>query len=95
MNTIDASGVRRRGFTFDRKTGSTPCLLMPYRSRLAISMLISAEFATANIEMNGSRSAIGKRGVAVCTTVASGVSLSARDRRRARTGHGAAMDTRY
>ena len=40
-------------------------------------MLISAEFATANIEMNGSRSLIGTPGAAVSTTVTSGVSLSA------------------
>ncbi len=40
-------------------------------------MLISAVLATANIEMNGSRSAMGKSGAAVCTTVTSGVSLPA------------------
>ena len=46
-------------------------------SRLAISMLISAEFATANIEMNGRIVAAGMPGAAACTTLTRGVSLSA------------------
>src|SRR6478752_2872992 len=47
-------------------------------SRLAISMLISAEFATANIEMNGRMSPIGRPGAPALTTSTSGVSDSAR-----------------
>jgi hypothetical protein len=47
-------------------------------SRLAISMLISAEFATANIEMNGRMSPIGRPGAPALTTATSGVSDSAR-----------------
>ncbi|CAM5719321.1 hypothetical protein SHIRM173S_01212 [Streptomyces hirsutus] len=77
VNRIATCGVRRTACTLDREGGSTPCLLMPYNRRLAISMLISAELATANMEMNGSKSAMGKSGAAVCTTVANGVSLEA------------------
>jgi hypothetical protein len=51
VNRIPAQGVRRRGCTLPRKRGRTRCFDMPYSSRLAMSMLISAEFATANIVM--------------------------------------------
>ena len=45
-------------------------------SRLAISMLISAVFDTANIVMNGRMSSIGSPGAPALTTSTSGVSLS-------------------
>ena len=40
-------------------------------------MLINAELATANIEMNGRMSPIGRPGAPALTTSTSGVSLSA------------------
>ena len=43
-----------------------------------MSMLISAELATANSEMNGRNCSTGMPGAPVSTTVTSGVSLSAR-----------------
>jgi hypothetical protein len=48
---------------------------MPYTSRLAISMLISAEFATANMVMKP-KIQIGKPGAPSWTTWSSGVSPS-------------------
>ena len=39
-------------------------------------MLISAELATANIEMNGKIAPIGRFGAPVCTTSSSGVAPS-------------------
>lgn len=52
-------------------------MLIPYSSRLAISMLSRAPLATATMEMNGRTRLIGKSGAAVCTTVTRGVSLPA------------------
>lgn len=41
-----------RGVNLAERGGSTPSRLMPYSNRLAISMLISAVLATANMVMN-------------------------------------------
>src|SRR5699024_4881697 len=78
VKMIDTHGDRRPAMTFANTGGSTVCLAMPYSRRLAMSMLSSAEFATANIVMNGKIVSIGTPGAPALTTSSRGVSLSVR-----------------
>ena len=67
VKMIDTYGVRRPGCTLPRGRGSTSSCAMPYRSREAMSMLIRAELATANIVMNA-KMPTGKAGAPAATT---------------------------
>jgi hypothetical protein len=71
VTRIETHGVRRVGCTRPNERGSTPWLAMPYRSREAMSMLMSAEFATANMPMNGKSVENGRPGAAAATTCVS------------------------
>ncbi|CAM4082833.1 hypothetical protein ACMU6081_26580 [Achromobacter mucicolens] len=77
VNRMAVHGVWFLRCTCARKDGSTPWRDMPYSRRLAIIMLMSAEFATANIEMIGMMYSTGRSGAARLTTSTSGVLLLA------------------
>ena len=76
VNRIATHGVRRPCSTLPSTGGSTCWLAIPYSSRLAISMLIKAELATANIEISGKIWSTGRLGAPAATTLSSGASPS-------------------
>ena len=74
VNRIATHGVRRPGSTRPSTGGSTRWWAIPYSRRLAISMLINAVFATANMLISGKTSPIGQFGAPALTTLSSGAS---------------------